>query len=63
MLYRAVIFTFIPTALELLVVCAVLARNFSPLVVRPGFSLYSLIRFNPGARFWCLALPAFTSLE
>mmetsp|Transcript_18042 Transcript_18042/g.50463 ORF Transcript_18042/g.50463 Transcript_18042/m.50463 type:complete len:853 (+) Transcript_18042:34-2592(+) len=32
MLYRAVIFTFIPTALELLVVCTVLARAFSPLV-------------------------------
>ncbi|KAF5840263.1 hypothetical protein DUNSADRAFT_17366 [Dunaliella salina] len=33
MLYRAVIFTFIPTALELLVVCTVLARAFSPLVI------------------------------
>jgi ABC-type transport system involved in Fe-S cluster assembly fused permease/ATPase subunit len=32
MLYRAVIFTFAPTALELIFVCAVLAKKFSPLV-------------------------------
>ncbi|GFH11909.1 ABC family transporter: mitochondrial ATM1-like protein, partial [Haematococcus lacustris] len=32
MLYRAVIFTFVPTALELLIVCGVLAKAFNPLV-------------------------------
>lgn len=32
MLYRAIIFTFIPTFLELLFVCGVLAQAFSPLV-------------------------------
>ncbi len=32
MLYRAAIFTFTPTALELAFVCGVLAKAFSPLV-------------------------------
>ena len=44
MLYRAVIFTFAPTALELLVVCCVLGSRFSPLVgalVLATFAIYS----------------------
>ncbi len=32
LLYRAVLFTFVPTALELLFVCGVLGHTFSPLV-------------------------------
>jgi len=44
MLYRAVIFTFIPTALELFVVCAVLAHSFSPVVVREIKSIIAQYR-------------------
>jgi hypothetical protein len=44
MLYRAVIFTFAPTALELAFVCFVLGKAFSPLVgglVLATFALYT----------------------
>lgn len=32
MVFRAVVFTFIPTAVELVLVCALLAKSFQPLV-------------------------------
>ena len=32
MVFRAMVFTFIPTALELVLVCAFLARTFTPIV-------------------------------
>lgn len=32
MVFRAVVFTFLPTALELVLVCGLLARTFTPIV-------------------------------
>ena len=32
MVFRAVVFTFIPTAIELVLVCGLLARTFAPAV-------------------------------
>lgn len=32
MVFRAVVFTFLPTAVELVLVCGLLARTFTPLV-------------------------------
>ncbi len=44
MIFRAVIFTFVPTAIELALVCAVLARAFHPrvsLAVLTTFLVYA----------------------
>ena len=43
MVFRAVVFTFLPTAVELVLVCALLARTFTPIVsglVVGTFALY-----------------------
>ncbi len=32
MVFRAVVFTFLPTAIELVLVCGLLARTFTPIV-------------------------------
>ena len=43
MVFRAVVFTFLPTAVELVLVCGLLARTFTPLVsalVVGTFALY-----------------------
>lgn len=32
MVFRAVVFTFMPTAIELMLVCGLLARTFTPIV-------------------------------
>jgi len=32
MVFRAVVFTFMPTAIELVLVCGLLARTFTPIV-------------------------------
>jgi len=43
MVFRAVVFTFIPTAIELVLTCTLLARTFTPIVaglVITTFALY-----------------------
>ena len=43
MVFRAVVFTFLPTAVELVLVCGLLARTFTPIVsglVVGTFALY-----------------------
>ena len=45
MVFRAVVFTFIPTAIELVLVCGLLARTFAPAVatlVLATFAAYVL---------------------
>ena len=50
MIFRAIIFTFVPTAVELALVCVVLARSFHPRV-----SLAVLATFGAYAA-WTVAL-------
>jgi len=50
MVFRAVVFTFIPTAVELVLVCALLSRTFTPLV--SGLVLGTFVAYT----LWTAAL-------